>query len=72
VIEFGAGKEFSSGIWTNRAPTPRLTSVDRGPGTIVCDLNQRPLPVLGVRAYDVAVLMGVLEYIATCRRCSIG
>jgi hypothetical protein len=37
--------------------------VDRGPGTIVCDLNRRPLPDLGANVYDVAVLIGVLEYL---------
>jgi hypothetical protein len=29
----------------------------------VCDLNERPLPDLGADAYDVAVIMGVLEYV---------
>ena len=37
--------------------------VDRGPGTIICDLNIRPLPDLGSGTYDVAVLLGVLEYL---------
>jgi hypothetical protein len=37
--------------------------IDRGPGTIVCDLNERPLPDLGADTYDVAVLIGVLEYL---------
>jgi hypothetical protein len=30
---------------------------------MVCDLNQRPLPDLGEDVYDVAVLLGVLEYL---------
>jgi hypothetical protein len=30
---------------------------------MICDLNQRPLPDLGVNVYDVAVLLGVLEYL---------
>jgi hypothetical protein len=37
--------------------------IDRGPGTIVCDLNHRPLPDLSVAAPKIAVFGGVLEYI---------
>jgi hypothetical protein len=40
-----------------------LDLVDRGPGTIVCDLNRRPLPDLRNRAFTVAVFAGVLEYV---------
>jgi glycosyltransferase involved in cell wall biosynthesis len=35
--------------------------VDRGPGTIVCDLNARELPAFP--PHDVAVFSGVLEYV---------
>jgi hypothetical protein len=37
--------------------------VDRGSGTLVCDLNRRPLPDLRHVAPNVAVFGGVLEYI---------
>jgi hypothetical protein len=62
VIEFGAGKRVLERHLDQSCTYTPSDIVDRGPGTIVCDLNQRPLPVLGVGAYDVAVLMGVLEY----------
>ncbi|ORA20737.1 hypothetical protein BST14_01835 [Mycobacterium arosiense ATCC BAA-1401 = DSM 45069] len=61
VIEFGAGTRK-----LERYLDPSCTYVpsdlaDRGPGTIVCDLNSRPLPDLP--DYDTAVLLGVLEYL---------
>ncbi|ETB33475.1 MULTISPECIES: class I SAM-dependent methyltransferase [Mycobacterium avium complex (MAC)] len=61
VIEFGAGTRK-----LERYLDPSCTYVpsdltDRGPGTIVCDLNSRPLPTLP--DYDTAVLLGVLEYL---------
>ena len=38
--------------------------VDRGPGTIICDLNKRPFPdVKSDLNPDVAVFAGVLEYV---------
>jgi hypothetical protein len=37
--------------------------VDRGPGTFICDLNRQPRPNLKPLAPDVAVFIGVLEYI---------
>jgi hypothetical protein len=63
VIEFGAG--------TCRLPhylDPTCTYfasdlVPRIPGTIVCDLNKRPLPDLRHLDLDIAVFAGVLEYI---------
>ncbi|MGE2733514.1 class I SAM-dependent methyltransferase [Mycolicibacterium vaccae] len=63
VIEFGAGKRV-----LERELDPSCTYVpsdlvDRGPGTFVADLNERPLPELGADTYDVAVFMGVLEYL---------
>lgn len=63
VIEFGAGNRvFEPHLDVSCTYTPS-DIVDRGPGTIVCDLNLRPLPDFSVDAYDVAVFMGVLEYI---------
>jgi methyltransferase family protein len=63
VIEFGAGNRVLERHLDRSCTYAPSDIVDRGPGTIVCDLNQRPLPDLGVGAYDVAVLMGVLEYL---------
>ena len=61
IIEFGAGrlvlKEFIPG---NCSYTPS-DLVDRGYGTIVCDLNSTTLPDL--QKFDIAVFSGVLEYI---------
>lgn len=63
VIEFGAGRR-SLGRYLDPSCTYAPSDiVDRGPGTIICDLNQRPLPDFGTDVYDVAVLMGVLEYV---------
>lgn|SRR6185437_4754384 len=63
VIEFGAGNRvFERHLDRSCTYTPS-DIVDRGPGTILCDLNLTPLPHLGVDTYDVAVLMGVLEYV---------
>jgi hypothetical protein len=62
VIEFGAGNRVLERHLDQSCSYTASDIVDRGPGTIVCDLNSRPLPNLGVGAYDVAVCMGVLEY----------
>ncbi len=37
--------------------------IERGPGTLVLDLNQRPLPGLSDIGPEVAVFSGVLEYV---------
>ncbi|MEN4477248.1 class I SAM-dependent methyltransferase [Mycolicibacterium cosmeticum] len=63
VIEFGAGNRI---LERHLHPSCRYVAsdlVDRGAGTMVCDLNRRPLPDLGAGTFDVAVLMGVLEYL---------
>lgn len=62
VIEFGAGNRTLERHLDQSCTYTPSDIVDRGPGTMICDLNLRPLPNLGVDAYDVAVLMGVLEY----------
>ncbi|GAY18920.1 class I SAM-dependent methyltransferase [Mycobacterium sp. shizuoka-1] len=63
VIEFGAGtRTLERHLDPSCTYTPS-DLVDRGQGTIVCDLNERPLPDLGHDTYDVAVFMGVLEYL---------
>jgi hypothetical protein len=63
VIEFGAGNRILERYLDPSCTYVPCDIVDRGPGTILCDLNQRPLPDLGANVYDVAVLIGVLEYL---------
>lgn len=62
VIEFGAGNRTLERHLDRSCTYTPSDIVERGPGTIVCDLNSTPLPDLGADGYDVAVLMGVLEY----------
>jgi len=62
VIEFGAGRRLLEQYLDPSCTYVPSDLVSRGPGTIVLDLNRRPLPDLG-RRFDVAVLAGVLEYI---------
>jgi Methyltransferase domain len=63
VIEFGAGRRQLERYLDPSCTYIPSDLVDRGPGTIVCDLNQRPLPDLSSQCLDVAVFGGVLEYI---------
>lgn len=63
VIEFGAAHRLLERHLDPSCTYVPSDMVDRGPGTIVCDLNQRPLPDLSADVYDVAVLIGVLEYL---------
>jgi hypothetical protein len=63
VIEFGAGNRNLERYLDPSCTYMPSDLVDRGPGTIVCDLNNRPLPDLGQNVYDVAVMIGVLEYV---------
>jgi hypothetical protein len=63
VIEFGAGRrQLVLYLDASCAYVPSDLT-DRGPGTVVCDLNRRPLPDLRHLQPDVAVFSGVLEYI---------
>jgi Methyltransferase domain len=62
VIEFGAGRGWLPKYLDACAYFPS-DLVPRAPGTIVCDLNKRPLPDLRHLNLDVAVFCGVLEYI---------
>ena len=63
VIEFGAAKRVIERYLDSSCTYTPSDIVDRGTGTIILDLNQRPLPDLGADTYDVAVIMGVLEYL---------
>jgi hypothetical protein len=61
VLEFGAGRMVLAKMLKQPSRYTPSDLVDRGPGTIVCDLNARPLPHLP--KHDVAVFSGVLEYV---------
>jgi len=63
VIEFGAGRRQLEKFLDQSCTYVPSDLVDRGPGTIICDLNERPLPDLHALKADVAVFGGVLEYI---------
>jgi hypothetical protein len=63
VIEFGAGRRRLE-LYLDRSCTYIPSDlVDRGAGTVICDLNRRPLPDLSPLRADVAVFAGVLEYV---------
>jgi hypothetical protein len=63
VIEFGAGTRKLEAYLDPACTYTPADLVERGPGTLVCDLNARPLPDLGHVQPDVAVFAGVLEYL---------
>lgn len=63
VLEFGAGRRELEQYLPRGCSYVPSDFVDRGPGTVICDLNRRPLPDLRYIAADVAVFGGVLEYI---------
>jgi hypothetical protein len=63
VIEFGAGRRQLEKFLEPTCTYVPSDIVDRGPGTFVCDLNQRRLPDLSHLNVDTAVFSGVLEYL---------
>jgi hypothetical protein len=63
VIEFGAGRRQLERWLPPGCDYIPSDLVDRGAGTLVCDLNRRPLPDLRRLGPEVAVFGGVLEYI---------
>jgi hypothetical protein len=64
VIEFGSGSRPLARHLDSSCTYFPSDLVYRGPGTIVCDLNKRPLPDLKSNLKpDVAVFAGVLEYV---------
>ena len=63
VIEFGAGRRQLEKFLDSSCSYVPSDLTDRGPGTIICDLNQRPLPDFCKVGADAAVFGGVLEYI---------
>jgi hypothetical protein len=64
VLEFGAGRRSLQACLDPTCSYVPSDLVSRGPDTLVCDLNRRPLPDLSDLGPDVAVFGGVLEYIA--------
>ena len=67
VIDFGAGTRRLQELLDPTCAYVPSDLVDRGPDTIVLDLNKRPLPDFTRFAFDVAVFAGVLEYISNLR-----
>jgi hypothetical protein len=63
VIEFGAGNCRLRTYLDESCTYIPSDIVDRGPGTVICDLNHRPLPDLKHLHADVALCAGVLEYV---------
>jgi hypothetical protein len=61
VLEFGAGRMVLRGFLPEGCSYTPSDLVDRGPGTIVLDLNGAALP--SFERHDVAVFSGVLEYV---------
>jgi glycosyltransferase involved in cell wall biosynthesis len=64
IIEFGAGRRELEAYLDPSCTYFPSDLVDRGPKTIICDLNARPLPDLTPWKADVAIFGGVLEYIS--------
>lgn len=61
VIEFGAGRQVLRSYLPDGCVYTPSDLVDRGNGTVICDLNSDPLPDFD--KYDFAVFGGVLEYV---------
>ena len=67
VIEFGAGNRLLERHLDPSCTYVPSDLVSRGPGTIVFNLNKRPLPDLTSCRFDIAVFAGVLEYVSDLR-----
>ena len=61
VIEFGAGRQILRDYLPQGCQYTPSDLVDRGRGTIVCDLNSDALPQFS--KFDFAVFAGVMEYV---------
>lgn len=61
VLEFGAGRRALGRFLSQGCTYTPSDLVDRGAGTLVCDLNAAMLPAFP--PHDVAVFSGVLEYV---------
>jgi len=67
VIEFGAGRRQLEKFLPEGCSYVPSDIVDRGPGTVICDLNSPALPDLTRLGCDTAVFGGVLEYVRDVR-----
>jgi hypothetical protein len=67
VIEFGAGRRQLERYLPAGCTYVPSDFIERGEGTLVCDLNVDPRPDLGELPVDTAVFGGVLEYIKDLR-----
>jgi hypothetical protein len=63
VLDFGAGRRQLSFFIDPSCTYLASDFMDRGAGTIIIDLNTRPLPNLANLHIDVAVFAGVIEYV---------
>jgi hypothetical protein len=63
VLEFGAGSCCLKAFLDKSCEYVPSDIVKRGPDTLICDLNERPLPELSHVKANVAVFAGVLEYV---------
>ena len=64
VIEFGCGRRVLEHNLPRGCTYVPSDIVERGPDTVVCDLNASRLPDLRHLGLQVAVFSGVLEYVA--------
>lgn len=67
VLEFGAGRRRLEERLPAGCTYIPSDLVERGPGTVVLDLNRRPLPDLLHLRPEVAIFGGVLEYVRDAR-----
>ena len=63
VIEFGAGNMFLKDFLNDTIHYTPSDVVQRFPETLVCDLNELSDAPIDLKAYDVAIFSGVLEYV---------
>jgi len=64
IIEFGSGRRHLAQHLDPSCTYFPSDLIDRGAGTLICDLNKSPLPDLkSTLKPDVAVFAGVLEYV---------
>ena len=67
VVEFGAGRERLRAYLPPGCEYFPSDLTRRSAGTILCDLNTRPLPDLRHLSADIAIFGGVLEYLTDVR-----
>ncbi len=70
VLEFGAGRCILKKHLASGCQYTPSDLVDRGDGTVLCDVNAEKLPAIGY--HDVLVLGGVLEYVFDIPKLVVG